>query len=209
MIAPGSERRLGSTRTASCSGSQSRERLMDQAERLEQIDIDVSGEVGRDRQRQRHQPQQHRPAAEFMQRDQPRGAGADRKRQRGDADEQQRGVEKAPRQHVFDEGLPDIGRRLHRQRDDRDDGSGDQNGGRDRDRRGDPARARGPGHAGSHRQEAGSPCSNMPSPGEGEGMLAEMLSRLGAINYRTRPCPPASRPPCGWRRSWRSAADRR
>ena len=182
---------------------------MDQAERLEQIDIDVSREVGRDRERQRHQPEQHLPAAEFMQRDDPCRAGADRKRQGADAEEQERSVEKAARQHVFDEGLPDVRRGLHRQRDDGDDGSGDQDGGRDRDRRGDPARARGPGHAGSHRREAASPCSIMPSPVEGEGMSAEMLSRRGAINYRTRPCPPASRPPCGWRRSWRSTSDRR
>ena len=78
MMAPGSERKLGSMRTASCSGSQSCERLVDQAERLEQIDIDVSREIGRDRERQRQQPQQHLPAAEFMQRDRPRRAGADR-----------------------------------------------------------------------------------------------------------------------------------
>ncbi len=150
-----------------------RKRPVDQAERLEQIDIDVSREIGRDRERQRHQPEQHLPAAEFMQRDRPRRAGADRERQGADAAEQERGVEKTPRQHIFDEGLPDVRRRLQRQRDDGDDGSGDKNGGRDRDRRGDPARVRGSGHAGSHRQEAGSPCSNMPSPGEGEGMLAE------------------------------------
>jgi hypothetical protein len=146
---------------------------VDQAERLEQVDIDVSREVGGDRERQRHQPEQHLPAAEFMQRDDPRRAGADRQRQGADAAEQECGVEKAPRQHIFDEGLPDVRRRLHRQRDDGDDGGGDKDGGRDRDHCGDPARARGPGHAGSHRQEAGSPCSIMPSPGEGEGMLAE------------------------------------
>ena len=65
-----------------------RERAMDQAQRLEQIDIDISREIGRDRERQRHQPQQHRPAAKFMQRDRPRGAGADRERQGADAEEQ-------------------------------------------------------------------------------------------------------------------------
>jgi hypothetical protein len=40
---------------------------VDQAERLEQIDIDVSREVGRNRERQRHQPEQHLPAAELVQ----------------------------------------------------------------------------------------------------------------------------------------------
>ena len=209
MIGAGQRAQIGKQAHRVLQREPERERLVDQAERLEQIDIDVSREIGRDRERQRQQPQQHLPAAKFMQRHRPRRTGADRKRQRADADQQQRGVEKAPRQHVFDEGLPDVRRRLHRQRDDGDDGSGDKDGGRDRDRCGDPPRARGPGHAGSHRQEAGSPCSIMPSPGEGEGILAEMLSRLGAINYRTRPCPPASRPPCGWRRSWRSASDRR
>ena len=209
MMAPGNERKLGSMRTASLQRQPKCERLVDQAERLEQIDIDIRREIGGDRERQRQQPDQHLPAAEFMQRDRPRRARADRKRQGADTAKQERGVEKAPRQHIFDERLPDVRRRLHRQRDDGDDGSCDENSRRHRDHCGNPAGMRGSGHAGSHWQEAGSPCSNMPSPGVGEGMLAEILSRPGAINYRTRPCLPASRLPCGWRRSWRSGADRR
>ena len=208
MIGAGQRAQIGKQAHRVLQRKPDRERLMDQAERLEQIDIDVSREIGWDRKRQRQQPQQHLPAAKFMQRHCPRRAGADRKRQGAYADQQQRGVEKAARQHVLNEGLPDVRRRLHRQHDDGDDRRCDEDRGRNRDHCGDPARARGAGHAGSHRQEAG-PCSIMPSPGEGEGMLAEVLSRRGAINYRTRPCPPASRPPCGWRRSWRSASDRR
>ena len=118
---------------------------MDQAERLEQIDIDVSREIGRDRERQRQQPQQHLPAAKFMQRHDPCRTRADRQRQRADADQQQRGVEQAARQYVLDQGLPDVRRRLHRQRDDGKDGRRNQDRGRNRDRCGDPARARGRG----------------------------------------------------------------
>ena len=150
-----------------------RERAMDQAQRLEQVDIDIGGQIGRDRERQRHQPQQYRPAAKFMQRDRPRGAGADRERQGADAEEQERGIEKRQRQHVIDQMLPDIRRRLHRQSDDRDDGGGDEDGGPCRNRRCDPPRARASVHAGSRPHEAGSPCSIMPSPMTGEGVFAQ------------------------------------
>ena len=81
-----------------------------------------------------------------MQRDQPRGAGADQKRQRADAEQQQRGVEHRPRQHIGDQIAPQIGRRTHRERNDREHGRGDRGRGDDRDRRCDPSGGRGTVH---------------------------------------------------------------
>jgi hypothetical protein len=78
-----------------------------------------------------------------MQRNQPRGAGADHKRQRADAEQQQRGVEHRPRQHIGDQIAPQIGRGVHRQRDDRDHGRSDHDRGHDSDGRRDPSGVRG------------------------------------------------------------------
>ena len=181
-----------------------RQRAMDQAERLEQIGIDVSRDIGRDRQRQRHQPQQQRAAGKIMQRDQPCRACADRQCQRADAEQQERGVEHRPRQHIGDQIAPQIGRRIHRQRNDREHGCCDRGRGHHRDDSCDPSGGRGTVHARPSRLDVSDVALTDLPPVSGEGdMLAE------TINYQSRPCPPASRPPCGWRRSSTSAGNRR
>lgn len=179
---------------------------MDEAERLEQIGVDVSGEIGRDRQRQRHQPQQRAAAAEIIARDQPRGAGTEQKRQRTDTGEQERGVEQRRRQHIVDQVVPHFRRRLHGKRHDRDDGSRDQDRRHHRDCRGDPAGV-----------DASRPASGRSLFSGGvnrSSTLAPALSsgqergRSGEVSCQSRPCPPALPPPCGLRRSSRSAGCR-
>ena len=164
---------------------------MHQAERLEQVGIDVSGKIGRYRQRQRHQPQQHAPAGKIVARHHPRSAGADQECDRADPDEQKGRVEKGGRQHVVDQVVPHIGRRLQSQRNDRDHGRRDQDRGCDRDG--------GCGATGVHTAPRARPCAPSFQEFDRRG--------LPEISCQSRPCPPARPQPCGWRRSLRSATD--
>jgi hypothetical protein len=88
---------------------------MDEAQWLEQVHIDVSGEIGRNRQRQRQEPEHERAAGEIMRRDQPCGAGTDRERDDTDADQEGCGVAQRLRQHIGDQMLPKLRLRLQRQ----------------------------------------------------------------------------------------------
>ena len=96
------------------------EGLMGEAERLEQIDIDIGADIGRDRQRHRHQPDEKAAARKIVRRHQPCRAGANHERNHADAGQQQRGVADGARQYIGEQMRPQIGRRLQRQHGDAD-----------------------------------------------------------------------------------------
>ena len=138
-----------------------------------------------------------RAAAEFMQRDGPGGAGADGERQ-GATPPSSSAVSSRPRQHVVDEVRPDVRRGLASRarrwrRPARQPGarsqprsSGARSGRSHAHRFGSHARAHMPG---SQSDARAAPAL----PGEGRRMLAaDFRDACDAINYRSRPCRPAS-----------------
>ena len=78
------------------------------AERVEEIDVDVGDDVGRERKRQRQRPCQRIAAGETIGGDEPRRADADDRGQRGDAGEQQHGDAQRLRDHIGDKIGPDV-----------------------------------------------------------------------------------------------------
>jgi hypothetical protein len=88
---------------------QAAQRRLHGAGGVQDVHVDVSGDVGRDRERQRQQPQQRVAAGKAERGHQPGAAGAGDCRHGGDAGEQQRGLHRRRRQDIGDEMRPDIG----------------------------------------------------------------------------------------------------
>ena len=86
-----------------------RKRDLHRADGVEQVDVNVSHDVGRDRERQRKQPRQRIASGKLIGGDQPGGAGAGDRGDDRDAGEQQSGVSERRRQHIGDQMRPDLG----------------------------------------------------------------------------------------------------
>ena len=202
----GQRTQIGKRRDRFAQRKPDRERAMDQAQRLEQIDIDVGGQVSRESPaaaasarsasgvRENH-------AARSARRFRRRSAAPPCRRRRAAARCRER-----QRQHVVDQMLPDIRRGLHRQRDDAEHGRRDKHRGQHGDRCRDPSRA-------CRRVSRAGCIGTAAMPARGASIAPASAGGSwqapAGVNCRIRPCPPASKPPCGWRRFSRSAAGRR
>jgi hypothetical protein len=92
---------------------------------VEQLEIGVGDDVGRDRERKQQQPLQQVTPGEAIHGHEPCRPGADEERQGADAGKQKRGAAKRSRQHVFDQMRPGIAARLKRDRGEGEQGQND------------------------------------------------------------------------------------
>ncbi len=166
------------------------DRALDDAERMQDVEIGIGDDVGRHRQRQQQRPFQLPAAREVVGRDQPGRRGADRGDDHADADQQHGRLAQRRRQHIGEQVRPQSGRslqRLPRQSENRHgDQRADDGGGR---QPAPPRLAPGGGQGRSllqnglgHRREMPGADSAAPGP---------------SISRRSRPSRPARWPVCG------------
>ena len=88
---------------------------------IEQLEIAIGDDVGRDRKRQEQQPLKITAPGKTIHGDEPSRPGADQERQHADARQQQQRAAQSSREHIGDEMRPGVAARFERDRDDGED----------------------------------------------------------------------------------------
>ena len=169
--------------TRAVDAQQRTDQRLHRTKRVQQIQIGVGDDVGRHRQRQQQRPGQHAAATEIVGRHQPGAAGAQRRHQHADTEQQHHGIQTGARQYVRHHVRPQALAALHR--------SPQQRQQRQRHQHGDQAGAQRP--------------ATITAP-QGGSRHRNTCTRW--LRDRIQPDRPVRLRACGWPRSAPAAADR-